>query len=67
MGITSKTKLLVRKFMRHVVQPDPHDAMAQCAVYIKDGCSHVNGYLCNMNTCSILNKYKETKNEITKI
>lgn len=30
-----------------------NDPVKKCTVYKKLGCSHVDGYLCNFETCSI--------------
>lgn len=35
------------------------DPVRHCKVYNEIGCSHVDGYLCNMNTCSILKEYND--------
>jgi hypothetical protein len=35
------------------------DPVRHCAVYKEIGCSHVDGYLCNMSDCSILRDYKK--------
>ena len=35
------------------------DPVYRCDIYITDGCSHVDGMLCNMKTCNILKDYKE--------
>lgn len=31
----------------------PPDPVKHCQVYKAIGCAHVDGYLCNMNTCNI--------------
>jgi hypothetical protein len=33
-----------------------------CPFYKNDGCLHVDGYLCDINDCSILKKYSDVKN-----
>ena len=35
--------------------PDP---VWGCEVYRTDGCAHVDGFLCNMNTCNIRGEHK---------
>ena len=35
-----------------------NDPVYSCPVYNRHGCSHVDGMLCEMKTCSILNEYK---------
>ena len=37
------------------------DPVKYCLVYKEEGCSHVDGYLCNMHTCSIRKNYKNGK------
>jgi len=36
---------------------DKKDPVYYCDVYKKKGCSHVDGFLCNMDTCNILEQY----------
>ncbi len=38
-----------------------NDPVKKCLVYINEGCSHVDGLLCNYPDCNII---KEFKNEI---
>lgn len=40
---------------------DKNDPIKQCEVYKQIHCSHVDGYLCDMKTCSILKDFKERK------
>ena len=35
-----------------------YDPARCCDVYKKQGCSHVDGFLCDVKTCGILKKYK---------
>ncbi len=35
------------------------DPLTYCHYYKKYGCSHVDGYLCNVNTCSILKDFNK--------
>lgn len=37
------------------------DPVRHCAVYKEIGCSHVDGYLCNMSDCSIRRDYNRVK------
>lgn len=37
------------------------DPVLYCLVYKEIGCTHVDGYLCDMETCDILSKYKCNK------
>tara|TARA_R110000787_G_scaffold62470_3_gene141262 strand:+ start:1337 stop:1516 length:180 start_codon:yes stop_codon:yes gene_type:complete len=39
-----------------------NDPVRSCDVYKKIGCSHVDGYLCDMKTCDILKDYKKENN-----
>ena len=36
----------------------PYDPVKDCEVFKETGCSHVDGFLCNMDNCSTLKKYK---------
>ena len=38
------------------------DPVKHCDVYKEDGCSHVDGYLCDFETCDIRLKWAEKKN-----
>jgi hypothetical protein len=44
--------------LQNVVESKLKDSVTCCKVYKEIGCSHVDGFLCNMNTCSILGEYK---------
>lgn len=35
-----------------------NDPVYSCTVYKRHGCSHVDGMLCDINTCNILKNYK---------
>ena len=35
-----------------------NDPIYSCMVYKTCGCSHIDGILCDMKTCDILEKYK---------
>ena len=35
-----------------------NDPAYHCLVYREIGCAHVDGYLCDMETCDILRDYK---------
>lgn len=37
---------------------DSTDPVYHCSVFKNHGCSHVDGFLCNMETCDILKDYK---------
>ena len=39
------------------------DPVRHCDVYKTEGCSHVDGFLCDMETCDILQKWKKDKTE----
>ena len=38
------------------------DPVKHCEVYRVIGCAHVDGYLCDMETCDILEKFLLEKN-----
>ena len=35
------------------------DPVKSCNLYRNEGCSHVDGFLCNMETCSCKKRYDE--------
>ena len=35
-----------------------NDPVYSCIIYKRHGCSHVDGVLCDMKTCNILEEYK---------
>lgn len=37
-----------------------NDPVKNCDVYKNEGCAHVDGFLCNMQTCNILRDYKKS-------
>ena len=37
---------------------DPTDPVKHCDSYKDRGCSHVDGFLCDMSTCEILRDYR---------
>ena len=42
--------------MKKLIDPVKH-----CDVYKEDGCAHVDGYLCDFETCDIRLKWAEKK------
>lgn len=52
-----------RKIINVVIRMfnDENDPLKHCEVYKQIHCSHIDGYLCNMKTCSILKDFKERK------
>jgi len=45
---------------KYIKQARLTDPVHSCDVHKQIGCSHVDGYLCNVNTCDILSNYKNT-------
>ena len=39
-----------------------NDPVEHCDVYKEDGCAHVDGYLCDFETCDIRLEWAEKKN-----
>lgn len=39
------------------------DPVKECEVYLNEGCSHVDGYFCNMTTCNIRNVFLMERKE----
>lgn len=37
------------------------DPVHECEVYLHEGCNHVDGFLCYMETCNILRKWREDR------
>ena len=40
-----------------------NDPVYKCLVYKRHGCPHIDGYLCDMKTCNILEDYKMRETE----
>lgn len=40
-------------------KPIPKDPLKHCDVVKKEGCAHVDGFLCNVDECEILSNYKK--------
>lgn len=58
--LIQKLKKLI-KWYKHMRDTDP---VNNCQVYLKDGCSHVDGFLCEFETCSTRLEYlSKGKNE----
>ena len=41
------------------------DPVKICLVYLREGCSHVDGFECDITQCEILENYKGAYNEYT--
>lgn len=39
-----------------MISPDP---LKHCDVYKKQGCTHVDGFLCDVRTCDILHDFRK--------
>ena len=55
--IENKLQALKSK-LQSAVESKLKNPVTCCKVYREIGCSHVDGFLCNMDTCSILGEYK---------
>ncbi len=42
-----------------------YDPVKKCEVYRLEGCSHVDGFLCDMKTCTTLEQYRNNRNKNT--
>lgn len=49
-----KNKLL--QLLGHFTVPDP---VKECEVYMDQGCSHVDGFICDLSSCPIRKEYNE--------
>ena len=58
----TKWKQLLRDF--HFMYFGNIDPVKHCEVYKKEGCSHVDGYLCEPDTCRELSEYRMLHKEI---
>ena len=47
----------IKRLWTKILDPS-NDPVHNCDVYTDLGCSHVDGYLCDMKTCGILKKHK---------
>lgn len=43
-----------KRFIKWCVNMRANDPVYSCKIYTQEGCSHVDGYLCDMKTCNIL-------------
>lgn len=64
-----KYKIIYRMklFERLYIYKRDNDPVYGCKLYKEDGCSHVDGILCDYPNCSILNEYLNKNKEIEKI
>lgn len=56
----------VRSFIKNWKHMRATDPVYKCAVYLdkeNGSCSHVDGYLCDMETCNILSDYLADQQE----
>lgn len=44
-----------------------YDPVKNCKVYKEEGCSHIDGYLCDMRNCDILKGFPPQNNFFFKI
>lgn len=54
-------KKKIRFFKRRFILRLKNDPVYACKVYRKEGCSHVDGILCDYPNCSILKEYLDNK------
>ena len=52
-------KCITKVINRELLLKCFNDPLSNCEVYKEIGCSHVDGFLCDVKTCSLLKKYKE--------
>lgn len=57
--------LLLMRLYKLTVRP--YDPVVSCEVYIKEGCAHVDGFLCNMKTCTMLKEYRGSRSGLVKV
>lgn len=49
----------IRRLLVLSIVGDVQDPVRHCQVHRQIGCAHVDGFLCEMNTCEILSAYKK--------
>lgn len=54
MLLIDKCRQLVKKFRAN-------DPVYNCEVYLEEGCAHVDGYLCDIKSCTIRFDWLEKK------
>lgn len=47
----------IQRFIENLKNALMNDPVKYCQVYKEIGCSHVDGYLCDMKTCDIRQKF----------
>ena len=52
----------VKRLIENLEKAIMSDPVRYCEVYRDIGCAHVDGYLCDMETCDIRQKYLLEKN-----
>ena len=41
------------------------DPIRQCALYKQEGCVHIDGFLCNVETCTMLQEFIQGEGEFS--
>ena len=52
---TDDINRIIEEMQKHL--SNRNDPVTHCELYIKEGCSHVDGFLCDMDTCDIRQKF----------
>ncbi len=55
----------INYIMEKMRKAKENDPVRSCPVHIEIGCSHVDGMICDMRDCNILDKYREDINSNT--
>lgn len=64
LGAERLLKRLQREFLRKSIMARAmglKDPVHDCKVYKQEGCSHIDGFLCDMKTCSLLKEFSKNK------
>lgn len=54
---------ILRMISELTIRLKKDDPVKNCEVYKEEGCTHVDGYLCNMDNCDILEKFRKTRSD----
>lgn len=53
----SKILRIIKKLSEGITHPYRYDPVRKCLLYRNEGCSHVDGYLCDFHTCKMRKDY----------
>lgn len=58
-----KTDDVLRIISELTIRLSKDDPVKNCEVHKEEGCTHVDGYLCEMETCDILENFRKKRSD----